>query len=157
MQYTIFLDNLVFLVKKITLRKINTLEDYQIAGLMMAATVCAGCLREFWKAFGGPDLRPRRMYEPIQDEMAERGWGEVADLPPFNPALIQTGTDEEFIAALESQPDGDVIAPLRPRKADERETEEFDPDTVARVSRKRKEHEMKMNRLRKAGLKLDEY
>lgn len=158
MQYTIFLDNLVFLVKKITLRKINTLEDYQIAGLMMAATVCAGCLREFWKAFGGPDLRPRPRQPEPRPVIDMETYGEPVTLPPFPRSVQESGTDEVFISTLSSQPDYEEIVRenalnnVRPY-----EENEFDPDTVARVSRKRKEHEMKMNRLRKAGLKLDEY
>ena len=131
------------------------MEDYQIVGLLFAAATVSACLSDFWKAFGGPDLRPRPA--PVPEEL-DRGWGEKADLPPFSSSLILNGTDDEFLSALDSQPDyAEIVRENALNKVRPYEDSEFDPDTVARVSRKRQEHEMKMARLRKAGLKLDEY
>lgn len=89
------------------------------------------------------------------DELAGREWGEVADLPPMSPETILKASDESFLSALDSQPDVDQIAPLRPRKAAEGETDEFDTDTLTRQAEIRKRHEAKMARLRRMGLKLD--
>lgn len=84
----------------------------------------------------------------------ELGWGEVADLPPMNPETILRASDERFLEALDNQPDGDQIAPLRARKEPEgvdRETFE----TLNRSKRIRAAQEKRMAILKKAGLKLD--
>ncbi len=88
------------------------------------------------------------------DETAGREWGEVADLPPMNPETILRASDERFLEALDNQPDGDQIAPLRARKEPEgvdRETFE----TLNRSKRIRAAQEKRMAILKKAGLKLD--
>lgn len=88
------------------------------------------------------------------DETTGREWGEVADLPPMNSETILRASDERFLEALDNQPDGDQIAPLRPRKEPEgvdRETFE----TLNRSKRIRAAQEKRMAILKKAGLKLD--
>lgn len=128
------------------------MEDYQIAGILTAFATVAVCFREFWQAFGGPDPRPRPVSEPVP---VASDWGKVADLPPMAQETILRASDERFVELLDSQPDGNQIAPLRPRKQTEDELEDFDVDTLKRSARIRRIHEERMARLRKAGLKLD--
>lgn len=133
------------------------MESYQIAGILFALATVAQVGREFWAAFGGPDLRPRRYVSgepaPIMD--AET-FGEPVVLPPFPRSVLETGTDDEFITALANQYELPPIVPQNAlNKVRPYEDGEFDPDTVSRVSEARKKHEQRNARLKRAGLKLD--
>lgn len=125
------------------------MEDYQIAGILTAFATVAVCLREFWQAFGGPDPLPRPVSEPVVPD-----WGEVADLPPMAQETILRASDERFIELLDSQPDGDQIAPLRARKPETGPDDE-ELETLKRQQRIMRVREERSARLKKMGLKLE--
>ena len=66
------------------------MEDYQIAGILFALATCGAVLKEFWTAFGGPDLRPRSFVyadpSPVIDAEKYGDPVELDDALPF-PAL----------------------------------------------------------------------
>lgn len=133
------------------------MEAYQITGILFALSTVAAIGREFWKAFGGPDRRPRRYVSgepaPIMD--AET-FGEPVILPPFPRSVLETGTDDEFITALANQYE---LPPIVPQNALNKvrpfNDGEFDPDTLQRVAEISRRHDERMARLKKAGLKLN--
>lgn len=73
------------------------MEDYQIAGIMVAMATVAGCFRVFWDAFGGPDLRPRPA--PVQSRPlidVERYGEPVASDEPLPFPGLQDGDTREM-------------------------------------------------------------